>query len=236
MVARGDLGVEVDFRELPVIQRRIVRECSRAGKPVIVATHLLESMREAPMPTRAEVTDVANAVYEQADAIMLSGETASGQNPVRCVEVMDGIAKRIEREPGLGFYLARAPEGAREEIARSACRVADSLRAAAIVVITRRGLLGQLVASYRPQHSIIYAFTNMSSVRRKLWLDRSVVPFVIDFSKNPEKTIQTALDKLAQRNRVLAGDPVVVITDVTGTSVSIPSIQVRRFGEGGITP
>jgi pyruvate kinase len=235
MVARGDLGVEVDFRELPVIQRRIVRDCTRVGKPVIVATHLLESMRDAPMPTRAEVTDVANAVYEQADAIMLSGETASGKNPVRCVEVMDGIAKRIEQERGLDFYLARVPDGAREEIARSACRVADSLRAPAIVVITRRGLLGQLVASFRPQHAIVYAFTNMSSIRRKLWLSRSVVPFVIDFSKNPEKTIQTALEKLAQRNRVLPGDPIVVITDVTGSNVSIPSIQVRRFGEGAAT-
>ncbi|HEX7670314.1 MAG TPA: pyruvate kinase [Polyangiaceae bacterium] len=235
MVARGDLGVEVDFRELPVIQRRIVRDCTRVGKPVIVATHLLESMRDAPMPTRAEVTDVANAVYEQADAIMLSGETASGKNPVRCVEVMDGIAKRIEQERGLDFYLERVPDGAREEIARSACRVADSLRAPAIVVITRRGLLGQLVASFRPQHAIVYAFTNMSSVRRKLWLSRSVVPFVIDFSKSPEKTIQTAFEKLAQRNRILPGDPVVVITDVTGSSVSIPSIQVRRFGEGAAT-
>lgn len=232
MVARGDLGVEVDFRELPVIQRRIVRDCARAGKPVIVATHLLESMRDAPMPTRAEVTDVATAVYEQADAIMLSGETASGKYPVRCIEVMDGIAKRIEREPGLDFHLARIPDGAREEVARAACRVADSLRAPAIVVITRRGLLGQLVASNRPQSAIIYAFTNMSNVRRKLWLNRSVVPFVIDFSKNPEKTIQTALEKLAQRNRVLPGDPVVVITDVTSTGVSFPSIQVRRFGEG----
>lgn len=235
MVARGDLGVEVDFRELPVIQRRIVSECTRVGKPVIVATHLLESMRDAPMPTRAEVTDVATAVYEQADAIMLSGETASGQHPVKCVEVMDGIAKRIEREPGLNFYLSRAPDGAREELARSACRIADSLGSPAIVVVTRRGLLGQLVASFRPQRAIVYAFTNMSSVRRKMWLSRSVVPFVIDFSKNPEKTIQTCFEKLAQRNRVLPGEPVVVITDVTGTNnVSIPSIQVRRFGEGPV--
>lgn len=230
MVARGDLGVEVDFRDLPVIQRHIVRECAIVGKPVIVATHLLESMREAPMPTRAEVTDVANAVYEQADAVMLSGETATGQNPIRCIEVMDGIAKRIEKEPGLDFHQGRKPQGAREEIARSACRIADSLGSPAIVVVTRRGLLGQLVASYRPKRAIIYAFTNMSSIRRKLWLSRSVVPFVIDFSKNPEKTIQTALEKLAQRNRLLAGDPVVVITDVTGTNASIPSIQVREFG------
>src|ERR1041385_388171 len=140
MVARGDLGVEVDFRDLPVIQRRIVRDCARVGKPVIVATHLLESMREAPMPTRAEVTDVANAVYEQADAIMLSGETATGQYPVRCIEVLDRISKRIEQEPGLDFYLERAPQGPREELARSACRIADELNAPAIIVITRRGL------------------------------------------------------------------------------------------------
>lgn len=230
MVARGDLGVEVDFRDLPVIQRRIVRDCARAGKPVIVATHLLESMREAPMPTRAEVTDVANAVYEQSDAVMLSGETATGQNPVRCIEVLDRISKRIEREPGLDFHLERKPQGPREELARSACRIADALNAPAILVITRRGLLGQLVSSYRPKHAIIYAFTNMSSVRRKLWLSRSIVPFVIDFSKNPEKTIQTALEKLAQRNRLLPGDPIVVITDVTHANVSIPSIQVREFG------
>jgi pyruvate kinase len=234
MVARGDLGVEVDFRDLPVIQRHIVRECARAGKPVIVATHLLESMRDAPMPTRAEVTDVANAVYEQADAVMLSGETATGRNPVRCIEVLDRIAKRIEREPGLDFHIDRSPQGPRDELARSACRIADALNSPAILVITRRGLLGQLVASYRPKRAIIYAFTNMSSVRRKLWLNRSIVPFVIDFSKNPEKTIQTALEKLAQRNRVLTGDPIVVITDVTSAAVSIPSIQVREFGAASL--
>jgi pyruvate kinase len=234
MVARGDLGVEVDFRDLPVIQRRIVRDCARAGKPVIVATHLLESMRDAPMPTRAEVTDVANAVYEQADAVMLSGETATGRNPVRCIEVLDRIAKRIEKEPGLDFHLGRIPQGPRDELARSACRIADALNSPAILVITRRGLLGQLVASYRPKSAIIYAFTNMSSVRRKLWLNRSIVPFVIDFSNNPEKTIQTALEKLAQRNRVLTGDPIVVITDVTSANVSIPSIQVREFGAASL--
>ena len=90
MVARGDLGVEVDLEELPVIQRMIVRKCAIAGKPSIVATHLLESMIEHPMPTRAEVTDVANAVMEQADAIMLSGETATGAYPDRCVQILGG--------------------------------------------------------------------------------------------------------------------------------------------------
>ena len=176
MVARGDLGVEVDVRELPVIQRKIVRACAIAGKPVIVATHLLESMITNPMPTRAEVSDVANAVYEQADAIMLSGETAAGKYPTRCVEALDRIARRIEKEPGIGFYLDRHPSGAREELVRSAVRLADELKAPGIIVFTRRGSLAQLVASFRPEHAIVYAFTNMSSVRRKLWLLRSVVP------------------------------------------------------------
>ncbi len=229
MVARGDLGVEVDLHDLPVIQRRIVRSCQLAGKPVIVATHLLESMISAPTPTRAEVTDVANAVYEQADAVMLSGETATGQNPVRCVEVLDRIARRIEKEPSLGFYEARRAPDARGELARSACRLADAIGAPAIIVITRRGLLAQQVASFRPQRAIVYAFTNMSSTRRKLWLHRSVVPFVMDLSSDPEKTVRAALERLRQRNRVLAGDQVVVVSDVAGAGAGITSIQVRTL-------
>jgi pyruvate kinase len=229
MVARGDLGVEVPIEELPSIQRMIVRKCSLAGKPVIVATHLLESMIHSPTPTRAEVTDVANAVYEQADAIMLSGETAQGKFPERCVEMLDKIARRTEKEPGHNFYLARSREGTRGELARSACRLADAISSPAIVVITRRGSLAQLVASYRPQKSIIYACTNMSTTRRKLWLLRSVVPFRIEFSNDPEKTIQTAFEKLRQRNRVVAGDPIVVVSDVLTGGESVSSVQVRVF-------
>ena len=103
MVARGDLGIEVHIEELPVIQRLILKECARIGRKVIVATHMLESMIENPVPTRAEVTDVANAVFEQADAVMLSGETSIGQYPIQCIEILDRIATRMEREPGAGF-------------------------------------------------------------------------------------------------------------------------------------
>ncbi|MCA9631218.1 MAG: pyruvate kinase [Myxococcales bacterium] len=230
MVARGDLGVEVDFRELPVIQRRLVRACAIAGKPVIVATHLLESMIENPMPTRAEVTDVANAVYEQADAVMRGGETATGAYSTRCVQVLDSLTRRIEKEPGLEFHEQRQPATPREELARSAVRLADSINSPAIVVITRRGLLAQQVASFRPRQAIIYAFTNMSSTRRKLWLLRSVVPFVTDFSSDPEKTIVTAFERLRRRNRVLPGDPIVVISDIRAASETVSSIQVRTFG------
>ncbi|HEY3233263.1 MAG TPA: pyruvate kinase [Polyangiaceae bacterium] len=229
MVARGDLGVEVDIRELPVIQRRVVRACALAGKPVIVATHLLESMINNPLPTRAEVTDVANAVYEQADALMLSGETGAGKHPVRCVQVLEDIARRIEKEPSLAFHLNRQPQGSREELARSACRLADSLGAYAIVVITHRGRLAQLVASFRPTRAIIYAFTDLREVQRKLWMLRSVVPMETELSRDPETTVRDALARLRQRNRLLAGDPVVVITDVVAGSERITSIQVRIF-------
>lgn len=229
MVARGDLGVEVAFEELPVLQRDMVRSCAIAGKPIIVATHLLESMIDNPLPTRAEVTDVANAVYEQADAIMLSGETAAGKYPARCVEVLDTIARRIETAPGLDFYKQRAaPTTQRAHIAQGACRLADSLGAKAIVVMTRRGYFGQLVASYRPQRAIIYAFTNMSTTRRKLWLLRGVIPFRMNLSRDPEKTIVNALAKLKERSVIQAGEPVVVVSDVaTSTGDLVTSIQVR---------
>jgi pyruvate kinase len=229
MVARGDLGVEVAFEELPVLQRDMVRRCAMVGKPVIVATHLLESMIDNPLPTRAEVTDVANAIYEQVDAVMLSGETASGRYPLRCVQVLDTIARRIEMRPGLEFYKERpAPTTQRGHLAQGACRLADSLGSRAIVVMTRRGYFGQLVASYRPQRAIIYAFTNMSTTRRKLWLNRSVVPFRMNLSQDPEKTIVNALAKLRERHLIEPGEPVVVVSDVaTASGDLVTSIQVR---------
>ena len=229
MVARGDLGVEVAYEELPVLQRDMIRRCAIAGKPIIVATHLLESMIDNPLPTRAEVTDVANAVYEQADAIMLSGETAAGKYPVRCVEVLDTIARRIETVRALDFYKERpAPDSQRAHIAQGACRLADSLGARAIVVMTRRGQFGQLVASYRPKSAVIYAFTNMSTTRRKLWLIRSVVPLRMNLSSDPEKTIVNALAKLREREIIGPGEPVVVVSDVaTATGDLVTSIQVR---------
>ncbi|HEX2677085.1 MAG TPA: pyruvate kinase [Polyangiales bacterium] len=229
MIARGDLGVEVDFSELPVMQREMTRKCVVAGKPVIVATHLLESMIHNPMPTRAEVSDVANAVYEEADAVMLSGETASGKHPARCVQVMDKIVRRMEKVDSIGSHLQRRPQNTREELARSACRLADAIGSPAIVVVTRRGILGQLVASFHPRRAIIYAFTNMSTTRRKLWLNRSVVPFKMDFSNDPEKTVIAAFDKLRKRSRVLPGDQVVVVSDVVAGDDRVAAIQVRVF-------
>src|SRR5690606_32322802 len=136
MVARGDLGVEIDLADLPNTQRRIVRLCAEYGKRVIVATHLLESMIENPIPTRAEVTDVANAVYEEADAIMLSGETTVGKYPLRCVRYMDSIARSTEPNPGLGFTKNLRKNSDKEHLAATADELAESLNAKCIVVVT----------------------------------------------------------------------------------------------------
>ena len=227
MVARGDLGVEVEFEMLPVAQRDMVRRCAIAGRPVIVATHLLESMIDNPMPTRAEVTDVANAVYEQVDAVMLSGETATGRHPVRSVSVLDRIARRIEKERGLELHRDRRPESIRDQLARSACLLADSLGSRAIVVITMQGRMGRLVSSFRPRGAIIYAFTTTDVVRRRLWLSRSVVPFTLDLTETPEQTVLHALETLKAHDRVVSGEPVVIVANVTTSEGQTNAIQVR---------
>ncbi|TGK03832.1 pyruvate kinase [Leptospira semungkisensis] len=227
MVARGDLGVELPIEELPLIQRAIIRECAIKGKRVIVATHLLESMINNPSPTRAEVTDVANAVFEEADAIMLSGETAAGKFPVRCVEMLHKISERVEKAPGLGYVLERVPSTKKEEMARSAALLSDSIKSPAIIVITRRGTTALNVASFHPRLPLIYAFTNMTTVRRKLWLTRSVIPYRIDFSSDPEKTIKLAIETLKTSGRVKEGDQVVILSDIIAGADRVETIQVR---------
>src|SRR3989440_3380241 len=150
MVARGDLGIEVPMEELPIIQRRIVKSCIRLGKPVIVATHLLESMIKNRVPTRAEITDVANAVFEQADAIMLSGETSVGEYPVECVEVLNRVATRIERSGGAGYAESAILEDARQKTVAAAGVLANSLTRPKIIVFTRHGRIAPKNSNLRP--------------------------------------------------------------------------------------
>ncbi|EQA46516.1 pyruvate kinase [Leptospira broomii serovar Hurstbridge str. 5399] len=228
MVARGDLGVELPIEELPIIQRAIIRECAVRGKRVIVATHLLESMINNPSPTRAEVTDVANAVYEESDAIMLSGETAAGKFPVRCVEMLHKIAERVEKTPGVGYVSDRIPSNKKEEMAKSAAMLSDSIKSPAIIVITRRGTTALNVASFHPRQPLIYAFTNMTTVRRKLWLTRGVIPYRIDFSSDPEKTIKLAIETLKASGRIKDGDQVVILSDIIAGVDRVETIQVRE--------
>lgn len=227
MIARGDLGVEVELEELPIIQRKIIRECAEQGTRVIVATHLLESMIQNPFPTRAEITDVSNAVIEEVDAIMLSGETATGNYPVRCVEMLNRVATRTEQaQAGVGYARERQAQNIKEKLARSAARLADSMDAPAIIVITRRGVTANNLSSFHPQ-TPIYAFTNMTSVRRKLLLNRGITPFRIDFSSEPEKTINNAIETLKKFDLLQVGQEVVILSDIIAGQERVDTIQIR---------
>ncbi len=228
MVARGDLGVEIDLAELPNVQRRIVRLCQQAGKRSIVATHLLESMIQNPIPTRAEVTDVANAVYEEVDAIMLSGETSVGDYPVRCVEYLDSIARSSERFPGLGFARDLELGSTKRHMARAAVELAESIGVRGILVITRRGIMADHLTACHPQAVPIYAFSNDSGTRRRLMLNRHLVAHRTPFSRDPEKTLQVAMDILRQREGFRSGDQVVVLSDVL-VAQGVDAIQVRTL-------
>jgi pyruvate kinase len=228
MVARGDLGIEIPYEELPIVQRRIVKTCLRVGKPVIVATHMLESMIESPMPTRAEVTDVANAVYEQADAIMLSGETTVGKHPLKCIEVFDRIARRIERSGGAQFHDAAELTQARQKLVKSAVVMANELKAEAILVFTRHGSMARFTSWLRPRHSQIYGLCANDDVASGLTLSWGVIPVVTPFDLiNPQNTIESALKTLVEQERLHRGATVVIIGSILVGEQIVDAVQMR---------
>jgi len=228
MVARGDLGIEIPYEELPIVQRRIVKTCLRHGKPVIVATHMLESMIESPMPTRAEVTDVANAVYEEADAIMLSGETTVGKYPIKCIEVFDRIACRIERSGSAEFHDLAELTTAREKLVKSAVVMADELKAAAILVFTRHGHMAVYTAWMRPRYSPIYALCDSDICANQLTLNWGVTPFVTEFDFiNPQNTIESTLKKFTGQGLLEKGNTVVIIGAISVGTEIVDAVQMR---------
>jgi pyruvate kinase len=229
MVARGDLGIEVPYEELPIIQRKIVKTCLRIGRPVIVATHMLESMIQSPMPTRAEVTDVANAVFEQADAIMLSGETTVGKYPLKCIEVFDRIAQRTEHSGGAHYWEQAELTDPREKIAKSAVVMANELRATAIITIIRSGSMTRSISWLRPRYSAIYAFGESWDVAEELTLNWGVVPIVMQFDRdNLEKNIETALKILMERRLLRKGSHVVIVSSIAAGDQFVDAVQMRE--------
>ena len=227
MVARGDLGIECAIEELPIIQRKIVKLCARIGKPVVVATHLLESMIHNPIPTRAEVTDVANAVFEQADAIMLSGETSMGDYPVECVRVLNRVALRIERSGGAGYAKAAVLEDVRQKTVASAIVLANSLPRARIIVFTRHGTMARNASNLRPEHATIFAFTPSEEVQRQLALCWGTYPVRIKFSYDPSVTIEAAEKYLRDAGLTSPGDSLVIISDLRAGETLVDTVQLR---------
>ncbi|MAS92674.1 MAG: pyruvate kinase [Verrucomicrobiales bacterium] len=231
MVARGDLGIEIDYHKLPLVQTKLIRASQKEGKPVIVATHMLESMISSPMPTRAEVSDVSHAVREQADAVMLSGETTTGQYPLESVNVFKNIIQSIEPTIDRALNKTIKLKEPKAKMLRSAAVLANDLDDSGIVVFTRSGFLAYVLGALRPHGIPIYAFTDIESNFRQLLLPWGVEPFLIEFSEDPEETIQNALGYLKRKNWVKAGSWLVVITNALADEKIIDTLQLRQVEE-----
>jgi pyruvate kinase len=229
MIARGDLGVECPMEELPIIQRRILKAALKIGKPVIVATHMLESMIENPVPTRAEVTDVANAVFEQADAIMLSGETTVGKYPVECVRVLDRIARRIERSGSAHFADQTALLNPRQKTAHSGVVLANSLPFAEIAVLTTTGNMAGYTSHIRPEHASIFAFTPSKTVAGHMTLLWGTHPIVMPFEATPEESVKKAEEILLQQGLVKEGNHLVILSYIVEGNENFDSIKLRKI-------
>lgn len=227
MVARGDLGIEIPFETLPLVQHRAVRTCQRMGKPVIVATHMLESMIEAPMPTRAEITDVANAVLEQADCVMLSGETTVGKYPVECLDVLNRIIGAMEHQNGPLYNQELSLRTPKALMLRSAVTLAAEIEGSAIVAFTKSGYISSILSALRPRRSPVYCFTDIEQVFRDMLMLWGIEPFKLEFDEDPESTIQKAIHKLLDGGWVDPGQRLIIITTALASNRLIDTIQLR---------
>ena len=231
MVARGDLGIECPFEELPLIQRRAVETCREHGRPVIIATHMLESMIAQPMPTRAEITDIANAVFELADCVMLSGETTVGRYPIECVQIIDKIARRIEsqqeesKQPVTDVILGSD----KMKVLSSAVVMANELPGSAIITFTRRGFIAQGLAALCPRQAAIVAFTPTLQTLRQMRLLRGVEPWLMPLSSDPDATIEQAIEMLRKSGRIEQGQKLVIATDLLSQNRLFDSVQLRTL-------
>ena len=234
MVARGDLGVEIPAEEVPLVQKILIKKCNKAGKPVITATQMLESMIANPRPTRAEASDIANAILDGSDAIMLSGESASGQYPVEAVQTMARIAVRTENSlhhsellASKGIQLQRTTTDA---ISHATAQIAHELGAAAIVTSTQSGYTARMVSKYRPQSTIVAVTPNEKTVRRMLLL-WGVYPVLGPSFNNTDEMVQSAVATSLQAGVVKDGDLVVVTAGVpAGISGTTNMIRVHIVG------
>ena len=191
---------------------------------------MLESMIESPMPTRAEVTDVANAIFEETDAIMLSGETTVGKYPLKCIEVFDKIATRIERSGSAEFHQAAELTTARQKLVKSAVVMANELKAAALLVFTRHGSMAQYASWMRPHYSPIYALCETEKTANEMALCWGVTGFVMEFDFiDPQNTIENGMKTLTEQGRLKKGDIVVIIGAISVGTEIVDAVQMRTI-------
>ena len=228
MVARGDLGIETDLANLHNIQRKIMHRCAKWGRRSIVATHLLESMINNPIPTRAEVTDVANAIYEGADAVMLSGETSIGSYPVECVEFISRIAEQTEKYTTLGYEKDLHLESDWHHLGVAAKNIAERIEADGIIAITRSGLTAQIVSNAKPSSIPVFAFTNNRKTLRQMSLSGSLINYYSTISDDHEKTVKRILKILKKELNPEKEMKFVLISGVMSEN-SADAIEVRSM-------
>lgn len=234
MVARGDLGVEMEIEHVPVIQKRIIKLCYNEGKPVIVATQMLESMIENPIPTRAEASDVANACYDLTSAVMLSGETAVGKDPVRVVNMMSKIIDRVENSLDYNDILnqmTRAPQNmdVTTSIATRSVTIAYDIKAKLIAVITGSGYSARMISKMRPKLPI-FAYTFDYEIFNQLALNWGVIPKLIDYSENLEEIIRFIHQDIKNSHYGSSGDYFILVSGLPlGKEGSTNNIRVEKL-------
>ncbi len=233
MVARGDMGVEIPFEQIPAIQKELISKGYNAGKQVITATQMLESMINNPRPTRAEITDVANAIYDGTSAIMLSGETAAGQYPVEVVRTMDLIAatteKNIDYKHAFDTRKESDDTSIAEGIAHATVTTAHDLNAKAIITVTKRGRTARLISKYRPAFPIIGCTTDEAN-QRQMSMSWGVIPIVIDEETNTDALFAKAVAAAKEHGIVQDGDLVVITAGVPlGISGMTNLMKVERI-------
>ena len=228
MVARGDLGIETDLANLPNIQRKIMSNCAKYGVRSIVATHLLESMIDNPTPTRAEVTDVANAIYEGADAVMLSGETTIGKYPIESVKFISRIAKQTEKYRTLGYESQLISKTDWQHLGVAAKDIAESIKADGIIAITRSGQTAEIVANAKPFMIPIFAFSNNKKTIKQLSLTGSVHAYKSSMYADHEKNLQSIMKILKKALSPSRELKFVVISGILSEN-SADAIEVRSL-------
>ena len=239
MIARGDMGVEIDFTEIPVIQKDIIYHSFSSGKPVITATQMLESMMEHPRPTRAEITDVANAIYDGTSAIMLSGETAAGKYPVEAVRTMAAIARRTESDHNYLSRMRKAPNDHHLSIAaataHAACTTAADLKADMVITVSKSGETARLLSRCRPEQPII-ACVMEEQVQRHLALSWGVIPLLMPYARNTDELIDFSVQAAQDAGLVQDGDLAVLTAGVpVGISGTTNMIKVHLVGDSLLT-
>ncbi|OLE65349.1 MAG: pyruvate kinase [Acidobacteria bacterium 13_1_20CM_2_68_14] len=233
MVARGDLGVEVPLERVPVLQKWILQEANRTGVIAITATQMLESMIERPRPTRAEASDVANAIFDGTDAVMLSAETASGRHPLKAVAVMDRIIREAERS---GLYMKAAggaQEGEDREVHAVAHAAVDAARqwvARAIVVYTQTGMTARLLSKLKPPCPIV-AITPSEPIRRRMALYRGVLPLALRFARSTDRMLRDGERAILAAGLIGKGARVVVVSGTSPRAGATNLMKLHRLGE-----